>query len=85
MEIANISDAEFKTLVFRMPKELIEYGRNIKKEMKVTLSEIKKNLQGANSEGEESRIQINHLEHKEEIRIQPNSKKKEELKKMRIV
>ena len=85
MEIASLSDAEFKTLVIRMFKELTGYGNNIKEGMKVTLSEIKKNLQGANSEGEESRIQINHLEHKEEIRIQPNSKKKEELKKMRTV
>ena len=35
-----------------MLKELIEYGNNIRKtqaEMKVTLSEIKKNLQGTNS------------------------------------
>ena len=47
MEIINLSDAEFKTLVIRMLKELIEHGNNTKKtqgEMKVTLSEIKKNL-----------------------------------------
>ena len=31
MEIANLSDAQFKTLVIRMLKELIEYGNNIKK------------------------------------------------------
>ena len=45
-EITNLSDAEFKTLVIRMLKELTEYGNSIKKtqeEMKVTLSEIKKN------------------------------------------
>ena len=42
-EIANLSDAEFKTLVIGMLKELFEYSNNIKKEMKVTLSEIKKN------------------------------------------
>ena len=42
-EIANLSDAEFKTLVIRMLKELIEYGNNIKEEMKATLSEINKN------------------------------------------
>ena len=64
MEITNLSDAELKTLVIRMLKELIEYGNNIKEEMKVTLSEIKKNLQGTNSEGEEAGIQINNLEHK---------------------
>ena len=38
--------------------------------MNVTLSEIKKNLQGTTNEGEEARIQINNLEHKEEISIQ---------------
>ena len=43
-EIANLSDGEFKTLVIRVLKELLEYGNNIKEEMKVTLSEIKKNL-----------------------------------------
>ena len=42
MEVTNLSDAEFKTLVIRMLKELIEYGNNIKEEMKTTLSEIKK-------------------------------------------
>ena len=46
MEIRNLSDAEFKTLVIRMLKELIGYFNSIKNtqaEMKVTLSEIKKN------------------------------------------
>ena len=42
--------------------------------MKVTLSEINKNLQGTNSGGKEARIQINDLEHKEEINIQPKQK-----------
>ena len=70
-EIANLSDTEFKILVIRMLKEFIEYGNNIKEEMKVTLSEIKENLQRTNSEGEEAKIQINDLEYKEEISIQP--------------
>ena len=51
MEIANLSDAEFKTLVIRMLKELTGYSNIIKKTqevMKVTLSEIKKNLQVTN-------------------------------------
>ena len=38
--------------------------------MKATLSEIRKNPQGTNSEGEEAGIQINNLEYKEEINIQ---------------
>ena len=66
-EITNLADAEFKTLVISMLKELIEYNNNIKEEMKVTLSEIKKNLQGTISGREEAGIQINNLEHKEEI------------------
>ena len=61
-EIANLSDAEFKTLEIRMLRELTEYGNNIKEEMKVTLSEMKKNLQGTTSGGEEARIEINSLE-----------------------
>ena len=61
MEITNPSDAEFKTLVIRMLKELIDYGNNIKEEMKVTVSEMKINLKGTISEGEEARIQINNL------------------------
>ena len=43
MEIANLPDAEFKTLVIRMLRELLEYDKKIKEEMKVTLNEIKNN------------------------------------------
>ena len=39
--------------------------------MKATQSEIKQNIQGANSEGKETWTQINNLEQKEEINIQP--------------
>ena len=47
IEISNLSDAEFKTLVIRMLKELSEELSSIKKtqsEMKDTLIEIKNNL-----------------------------------------
>ena len=42
--------------------------------MKALQSETKKNPQETNSEGNEARIQINNLEHKEEINIQPEQK-----------
>ena len=58
MEIDNPSDAEFKTLVIRMLRELTGHVNNIKDEMKATLSEIKKNLQVTNSDGKEARVQI---------------------------
>ena len=73
MEINNLSDAEFKTLVIRMLKEIIWYCNSIKKtqaEMKVALSEIKKNLQGTNSGEDEAKNQINNLEHKQGKSIQ---------------
>ena len=40
------------------------------------ISEIKKNIQGTNSGGDEGGIQINDLEHKEEISIQPEQQEK---------
>ena len=69
-EIISLSDPDFKTLVIRILKELIGYSNNIKEEMKVTLSEIKKNLQGTNSGEDETQYQINDLECKEEESIQ---------------
>ena len=38
--------------------------------MKALKSEIKKNIQGTNNEGNQTRTQINNLEQKEEINIQ---------------
>ena len=73
MEISNLSDAEFKTLVTEMLKELIGYFNSIGKtwsEMKFTLTEIKKNLQGIDSGVDEAKNQIYVLEHKEEKNIQ---------------
>ena len=68
MEISNASDAEFKTLVIRMLKELSEDLNSIKKiqsEMNDTLIETKNNLQGNNSRTDEAENQINDLEHRE--------------------
>ena len=61
-EIANLSDAGFKTLVIRMLTELVEYGCKIEEKMKAMKSEIKENVQGTNSEEEEIGIQINGAE-----------------------
>ena len=44
-EIANLSDAEFKTLVIRMLTEMTEYGHKVKEEVKAIQSEIKENIQ----------------------------------------
>ena len=49
--------------------------------MKAPLSEIKQNLQGTISRGEEAGIYINDLEHKEETSIQPEQQEEKIIKK----
>ena len=75
-EIANLSDAQFKKLVIRILTELVEYGFKLDEKMKAMLREIKENVQGTNSDGKETRTQINSVDQKEESNIQP--KKNEE-------
>ena len=82
-EIANLSDAQFKTLVIRKLTKLVEYGHKLDEQMKVMLSEIKETVQGTSNDGKETRTQINGLDQKEEINIQLNRMKKQEFKKMR--
>ena len=53
-----------------MLTEMIENRCIIKEEVKAMQSEIKKNIQGTNSEGKKTGTQINDLEQKEEINIQ---------------
>ena len=43
-ERANLSDAEFKTLVINMLTEMIEYGHKIEEKVKAMQNEIKKNI-----------------------------------------
>ena len=88
MEIANLSDAEFKPLVITMLKELSEDFNNIKKiqsEMKDTLIEIKNKLQGNNSGVDEAENQINDLEHKEAKNNQSEQQEENRIQITRIV
>ena len=78
-EIDNLSDAEFNTLVITMLTD-IECGHKIKEDVKAIQSEIKKNIQGTNSEGKETRTQINNLE-QEEINIQPEQNEETRIQK----
>ena len=81
-EIANLSDAEFKTLVIRMLTEMVEYGHKIEKEVKAKQSEKKEIVQGTKSDEKETRTQFNDLKQKEEINIQPEQNEEQEFKKM---
>ena len=70
-EIANRSDAQFKTLVIRTLTELVEFGRKLDEKMKTMLRETKENVQGTNSDAKETGTQINCVDQKEEKNIQP--------------
>ena len=78
-EITNLSDAEFKTLVIRMLKELTDDSKIIREEIKVTVSEIKKSPQGTNSGEDKTKNQINDLKHKEAKSIQSEQQGKKRI------
>ena len=80
-EIANLSDAELKTLVIRMLTELVEYRCKIEERVKTMKNELKENVQGTNSEGKETRTQTNDLEQKEERNIQPEQNEETRIQK----
>ena len=69
-EIANLSDAQFKTVVIRMLTEGVEFGHKLDEKMKAMLRETKENVQGTNSDAKETGTQINGVDQKEERNIQ---------------
>ena len=78
MEISDLSDADFKTLVIRILKELSEdlkSIKNIQSEMKDSLVEIKNNLQENNSRVDEAKNQINDFPHKKKTTNLDNKRK----------
>ena len=77
----NLSDAQFKTLVFRMLTEMTKYGGKIEEEVKAMKSEVKQYIKGTNSEGKETGTQMNDLEQKEEISSQPEQNEETRIQK----
>ena len=73
-EIANLSDAQFKTLVIKTLTELVESIRKPDEKMKPMLRETKENVQGTNSDGKETGTQINSVDQKEGRKKQPTRK-----------
>ena len=70
-EIANLLDAQFKTLLIKTLTELFEFVRKLDEKMKAMPRETKENVQGTNSDGKETGTQINGVDQKEERNIQP--------------
>ena len=80
-QIANLSDAQFKTLVIKKPTELVEFGRKLDEKMKPMLRETKENIQGTNSDVKETGTQINSMDQKEERNIQPEKNEETRIRK----
>ena len=80
-EIANLTHAQFKTLVIRKITELVEFGHKLDEKMKAMLRETKENVQGTNSDGKETRTQINGLDQKEDRNIQPEKNEETRIQK----
>ena len=80
-ETANLSDAEFKTLVIRMLTELVEFRCKLDEKMKAMLRETKGNVQGTNSDTKETGTQINGVDQKEERNIQPEKNEETRIQK----
>ena len=66
-----------------MITELVEFGHKLDEKMKAMLSEIKKNVQGTNSDGKETGTQINAVDPKEETNIQAEKNEETKFRKMR--
>ena len=73
-EIANLSDAQFKTLVISKLTELVEFGHKSDEKMKAMLRETKENVQGTNSDGKETGTEINSVDQKEGRKKHPTKK-----------
>ena len=64
-----------------MLTEMVEYGHKMEQKVKAIQHEMKRNVKGTNSEGKEIRTQINDLEQKEEINIQPEQNEETRIQK----
>ena len=66
-----------------MLTEMVEYGRKVEGKGKAMKIEIREKVQGTNSDGKETRTQINVLEQKGERNIQPEKNEETRIQKMR--
>ena len=80
-EIANLSDAQVKTLVIKKLTELVEFGRKVDEKMKPMPRETKENVQGTNSDAKETGTQINGVDQNEERNIQPEKNEETRIQK----
>ena len=62
---------------------MVAFGHKLGEKMKAMLRETKENVQGTNSNGKETGIQINGMEQREERNSQQEKNEETRIKKMR--
>ena len=82
-QIANLSDAQFKTLVIRKLTELVEFGHKFDEKMKAMLRETKENVQGTSSDRKELGIKSTVGTRRKKETSNQKRMKKQEFKNMR--
>ena len=60
---------------------MVECGCKTEEKVKAMKSELKESVQGTNSKGKKTRTQMNSLDQKEEINIQPEQNKETRIQK----
>ena len=60
---------------------MVEFGHKIEEKVKAMKSEMKKNMQGTNSDRKETGTQINDLDENEEINIHPEQNEETRIQK----
>ena len=82
-EIANLTDAHFKTLVIRKLTELVEYGLEFDEKMKAMLRETKENVQEQRMKGSKLGLKSTVWTRKKKETSNQKKMKKQEFGKMR--
>ena len=82
-EIANLLDAQFKTLVIKMLTELVESVRKVDEKMRPMLRETKENVQGTNSDAKETGLKPMVWTRRKKETSNQKRMKKQEFGKMR--
>ena len=82
-EIANLSDAQFKTLVIKKLTELVEFGRKLHEKMKAMLRETKKMYREPIVRRRKLRLQSTVWTRRKKETSNQKRMKKQEFRKMR--
>ena len=82
-EIANLSDAQFKTLVIRMLTEMVEYCCKMEEKLKTMQSEIKKIYKEPTAKGRKLGLKSTVWTRRKKETFNQKRMKKQEFKKMK--